>query len=174
MTSLAGLDPDAKQFAANAIESYSAELHRFLRRRIAHAQDLGDLVQEVYLRLLRVHDVETVRNPLAYIYGIAAHVASEFNMRQRQGRMVYDSTVVESVSENPEPAAFNEGGGFIERQVGEALAQLPANRLAVLLLERREGLNHAQIAERLGLSVHTVKKYSVEALALVHASLERA
>jgi len=161
-----------REFAARAVHDYSAELHRFLRRRVAEAQDLGDLVQEVYLRLLRVQNTETVRNPLAYIYGIAAHVASEFNMRQRQGRMVYDSTVVEAVAENPGQAAFSEGGGFFERQVGDALAQLPPNRLAVLL-ERREGLSHAQIAQRLGLSVHTVKKYSVEALAHVRASLER-
>ncbi|KRG71389.1 hypothetical protein ABB27_03870 [Stenotrophomonas terrae] len=169
----AGQEPPGREFAARAVHDYSAELHRFLRRRVAEAQDLGDLVQEVYLRLLRVQSIETVRNPLAYIYGIAAHVASEFNMRQRQGRLLYDSTVVEAVSENPGQAAFSEGGGFFERQVGDALAQLPANRLAVLLLERREGLSHAQIAQRLGLSVHTVKKYSVEALAHVRASLER-
>lgn len=166
-------DPAARAFAAKVVESYSAELQRFLRRRVYDAQDLGDLVQEVYLRLLRVQNIETVRNPLAYIYGIAGHVASEFNMRQRQGRMVFDSTVVESLTENPESPQFVEGGGFFERQVGDALAQLPANRLAVLLLERREGLGHAEIAARLGLSVHTVKKYSVEALAHVRASLER-
>ena len=168
-------DPEAiaQAFATRAVTNYSGELHRFLRRRVADAQDLGDLVQEVYLRLLRVQDIQSVRNPLAYLYGIAAHVASEFNMRQRQGRMLYDSTVVEAMAENPEPVPFNEGGGFFERQVGDALAQLPANRLAVLLLERREGLSHAQIAQRLGLSVHTVKKYSVEALAHVRASLER-
>ncbi|KQN97245.1 MULTISPECIES: RNA polymerase sigma factor [Stenotrophomonas] len=169
----AGNDPAARAFALQAVQDYSGELHRFLRRRVADAQDLGDLVQEVYLRLLRVQNLESVRNPLAYIYGIAGHVASEFNMRQRQGRLVFDSTVVEAVADNPGQAGFDEGGAFFERQVGDALAQLAPSRLAVLLLERREGLSHAQIAARLGLSVHTVKKYSVEALAHVRASLER-
>lgn len=169
----AGNDPAARAFALQAVQDYSGELHRFLRRRVADAQDLGDLVQEVYLRLLRVQNLESVRNPLAYIYGIAGHVASEFNMRQRQGRLVFDSTVVEAVADNPGQTGFDEGGAFFERQVGDALAQLAPSRLAVLLLERREGLSHAQIAARLGLSVHTVKKYSVEALAHVRASLER-
>ncbi|MEG1679712.1 MAG: sigma factor, partial [Stenotrophomonas sp.] len=80
----AGHDQPGHDFAARAVHDYSTELHRYLRRRVNEAQDLGDLVQEVYLRLLRVQNIETVRNPLAYIYGIAAHVASEFNMRQRQ------------------------------------------------------------------------------------------
>ena len=69
--------------------------------------------------------------------------------------------------------AVDELGSLTERQVEEALAQLTPNRLAVLLLERRDGLSLRQIAGKLGLSMHTVKKYSVEALAHVRASLEK-
>ena len=79
----AGQDQPGRDFAARAVHDYSAELHRYLRRRVAEAQDLGDLVQEVYLRLLRVQSIETVRNPLAYIYGIAAHVASECGLEHQ-------------------------------------------------------------------------------------------
>jgi len=163
----------AREFAASAIRSYHEDLHRFLRRRVWHAQDLDDVVQEVYLRLLRVKNSEMVRNPLAYLYGVASHVVHEFNLGKHHTRMVFDSAAVDTMMDNPQPSGSLEAGGHFERQVSEALGQLPANRMAVLLLERREGLSHAEIAQKLGLSVHTVKKYSVEALAHVRASLER-
>jgi RNA polymerase sigma-70 factor (ECF subfamily) len=167
---------EAREFAAAAVCNYSDQLHRFLRRRAYHAQDLDDLVQEVYLRLLRVRHADQVRDPLAYIYGVASHVASEFNMRNRKGRVVFDSPTVEATMEARTQTTGRkqpEGGGYLQRHVNDALAELNSTRLAVLVLERRDGLTHAQIAERLGLSVHTVKKYSVQALAHVRASLER-
>lgn len=163
----------ARKFAESAIQSYQADLHHFLRRRVWHAQDLDDVVQEVYLRLLRVKNSELVRNPLAYLYGVASHVVREFNVAKHHTRMVFDSEAADTMMDNPELSGSVETGGHLERQVNEALTQLPANRLAVLLLERRDGLSHAEIAEKLGLSVHTVKKYSVESLAHVRASLER-
>ncbi|WP_158601746.1 RNA polymerase sigma factor [Solilutibacter pythonis] len=165
--------PRAHDFALAALRDHDAELRRYLRRRVNNAQDLGDLVQEVYLRLLRINqEGELVRNPLAYIRGVAAHVASEFGMRERRRRVDFDSDAAERLADAPVRGVTEEAGSFFQHQLRQALAELPPNRLAVLLLERRDGLSHAQIAEKLGLSVHTVKKYSVQALAHVRASLE--
>jgi RNA polymerase sigma factor (sigma-70 family) len=167
---------EAHAFAVMAVGQYGRQLHAFLRRRVWRPEELDDLVQEVYLRLLRVDDADKVRNPLAYIYGVAAHVASEFNMRGHKGKVVFDSSAVEASMDEESGYADRpsmEGGAFFERHVSDALRQLSARHLAVLLLERRDGLTHAQIAGKLDLSVHTVKKYSVQALAHVRASLER-
>ena len=160
-------------FAAAAFANYHQELHRFLQRRIARGQDLADAMQEVYLRIVRVDKAELVRTPLAYIYGVASNVASELRMRAHNERVLFDSQTAETMAETPRHTAVDELGGLTERQVEEALGELIPNRLAVLLLERRDGLSLEQIAQKLGLSVHTVKKYSVEALAHVRASLER-
>ena len=168
--------PDAQKFAAEVICNYSTQLHRFLRRRVRNASDLEDLIQEVYLRLLRIKSVDSIRNSLAYVYGVASHVASEFNMREGKGRVVFDSpTMYAALGARSRTLAsqYEESGGFLERRINEALGELSSRHLAVLLLERREGLTHAQIADRLSLSVHTVKKYSVQALACVRANLER-
>lgn len=167
--------PRARAFAVAAVETFGRQLHAFLRRRVRDKQDLDDLAQEVYLRLLRVGDVDAVRSPLAYIYGVAGHVASEFNLRERRGQVVFDSDAADAglEAEGNMHAAAAEGGAQMEWAVNAALRELSAKHLAVLLLERREGLSHAQIAERLDLSVHTVKKYSVQALAQVRASLDK-
>lgn len=162
--------------AVVAVGQYGMQLRAFLRRRVRRSEDLDDLVQEVYLRLLRVDDADKVRNPLAYIYGVASHVVSEFNMRGDKGKVVFDSSAVEATMDDEGSRADRgsmEGGAYFERHVSDALRQLSAKHLAVLLLERRDGLTHAQIAAKLDLSLHTVKKYSVQALAHVRASLER-
>lgn len=167
------VDVAGREFAVSTLRNHGDALQRFLRGRVAKSQDLADLVQEVYLRLLRVQNHESVLNPLAYVFGIAANVASEFNMRNRRDRTVYDSEAMQAAAEAPGSLTDGDAGGYFQHQVNHALRELPANRLAVLLLERREGLTHPQIAEKLGLSVHTVKKYSVEALAQIRASLQR-
>lgn len=166
----------AGKFAAAAADSYGKQLHDFLRRRVRRAEDMDDLAQEVYLRLLRIKAPDTVRNPLAYIYGVASHVVSEFNMRDLKGHVVFDSQVADITLEAQEAETRHgspEDAGYLRRNVNEALQQLSDTHMAVLLLERRDGLSHGEIAERLGLSVHTVKKYVVQALAQVRASLER-
>ena len=163
----------ATRLADAAVETYHRELHRFLRRRVARSQDLGDLLQEVYLRIMRVEKAELVRKPLAYIYGIASHVVAEFRIRAQHEQVVFDSETTDAALDEVGRSGFSEAGGFGERQIEEAMAQLSANRLAVFLLERRDGLAHEEIARQLGLSVHTVKKYSVEALVHLRTSLER-
>ncbi len=52
--------PEARAFASDAIQTHGAALQHFLRARIRNREDLGDLVNEVYLRLLRVPNVELV------------------------------------------------------------------------------------------------------------------
>jgi RNA polymerase sigma-70 factor (ECF subfamily) len=163
----------ATELAASTLHEHGAELRKFLRARLARPQDLDDVVQEVYLRLLRVKQQDKVLNPLAYLFGIAANVVSEFRLRERRSRLVYDSEVMQAAADAPSAQPDGESGAFFEQHVKQALAQLPPMRLAVLLLERREGLSHPQIAERLGLSVHTVKKYSVDALVQVRAGLQQ-
>ncbi|HLR47124.1 MAG TPA: sigma factor [Deinococcales bacterium] len=50
--------PQAREFAVSAVTNYGLQLHHFLRRRVRHVEDLDDMVQEVYLRLLRVKNGE--------------------------------------------------------------------------------------------------------------------
>lgn len=94
-------ESEVHAFAASTMESYGSELHRYLRSRIASSQDLGDLTQEVYLRLIRVQKPDEVLNPLAYLFGIAANVVSEFRLRERRERVVYDSDVMQAAAEAP-------------------------------------------------------------------------
>jgi hypothetical protein len=54
-----------------------AGLHTFFLRRIRSKADAADLAQEVYLRMLRVSDHESIRNPADYLYRVANNLVKE-------------------------------------------------------------------------------------------------
>src|SRR5438034_7402734 len=63
-------------------KSHGRRLHRFLSYRMRTGRaEVPDLVQEVFLRLLRVEDHEAIRNPQAYLYTIANHVLHQHTLR---------------------------------------------------------------------------------------------
>ena len=60
---------------------WNAGLTRYLRRRLPGRIDAEDLAQEVYVRLLRVEQIEHIKEPQAYLYRVASNVAQEWRMR---------------------------------------------------------------------------------------------
>lgn len=143
------------------------ELHRFLARRMHRPQDIEDLVQEVYIRLLKMENADFVRNPRAYIMTIAANVANDFmtKARRTQDHLVVDSAVVEHVSENPSDYPVDRLASQIstQKQLSSALAKLPPIHQAVLLMHARDGYKYEEIAARLKVSVHQVERYLASA-----------
>ncbi len=161
--------------AGTALEKYRKDLHRFLVRRLQHAEDAADLAQEVYLRLLRVENSEWVRKPQAYLYGVAAHVVFEYRMRTEKEPVTFDSEVMEQLAENPAGVQPDELGDRLglERQLERLLGTLPPTHLAVLLLHKRDGLSYEEVARKLQLSVHTVQKYIFQAKARIRMEWQR-
>ena len=155
--------------AGTAFRDHARELHRFLARRVAHAEDADDLAQEVFARLLRVRNADLVRNPLSYLLGIAAHVIREFRQRKQHERVLYDSDLAAERGDSSEDAGL-QGADFAEQielrqRLDRALRQLPETHQRVLLLVKRDGLSYAEAAAAAALSVHTIEKYVVEARA---------
>jgi RNA polymerase sigma factor (sigma-70 family) len=163
----------ASHLATKAFRNHAVELHRFLARRVAHAQDADDLAQEVFARLLRVRDADLVRNPLSYVLGIATHVVREFKQRKHHERVLFDSELAEDLCEHLEHAAAQGVAEQLELRdrLDQALKQLPAAHQLVLLLVKRDGLSYTEAARKAGLSVHTIEKYVVEARARLRVIL---
>lgn len=151
------------QFVIRTFRQYGLDLHRYLQRRLPTSQDADDMAQEVYLRLLRLDDAEFVREPQAYLYGVASNVVREFRMRTEleRTRMSFDSAAAEesaerSAGQQPDDLADQLN---IVRQMEKALLKLPPVHRAILVLLKRDGLTYEEAAQRLGLSWWTVEKY---------------
>lgn len=156
---------DKYTFASGLAASHGERLRRFLATRLRRArQDVPDLVQEVYMRLLRVRRPDSIRNPEAYLFTIASHVLYQHALREgagHEGSDLVDSIPAEDA--DSDPAAQAEIQQRLE-DVERALAQLSYKAQAALVLYRREGLSLEEVASELNVSVAMVKKYLVKAI----------
>jgi RNA polymerase sigma factor (sigma-70 family) len=169
------LPSEAKRAFLTSVErSYGQRLRRFVSARLRNAAaDTSDLMQEVYLRLLRIEDHETIRNPQAYLFTVASHVLHQHALRQSTTFDVLDPIDFESRSiadARTDPAAEVETEQAFE-ELGRSLQKLSPRAYATLILNRCEGLTLEEIGERLGVSRAQVKKYLARALLHVRNGL---
>jgi len=145
----------------------SAALHRFLASRLRNAlTEVPDLVQEVFLRLLRVNRLDGVRSPEAYLFGIARHVLHQHRAQTTATPLTVDiAEVLSELEESPGtgPEAQLEMQQRIEG-FHQALSRMPPNVYATLILNRVAGLTLEEVARRLGVSRGMAKKYLAAAL----------
>ena len=160
-------------FLTSVERTYGQRLRRFVSARLRNAaSDTPDLMQDIYLRLLRIEDHESIRNPQAYLFTVASHVLHQHALRQSAtvGSADLDVESQPSADAQTDPAAVIETEQAFE-ELGRALQKLSPNAYATLILNRCEGLSLGQIGERLGVSRDQVKKYLARALLHVRNGL---
>jgi RNA polymerase sigma factor (sigma-70 family) len=145
-------------------------LRRYLSRRVGVSQnDIDDVAQEVFLRLLRYDVGDLVTDPGAYLFKVAANVASEWSMRACN-RLPHEPAWLDDLIDGHQP------DGDLERQlenrrVAVALSKLPARSRDILRLHFSEGLRHQQIADRMKISARVVKRDLINAYELLRVAL---
>jgi RNA polymerase sigma-70 factor (ECF subfamily) len=154
---------------ASAFRKYAPSLHRYVTRRLRQPKDAPDLTQDIFERFIQVPEKDAVHDTQAYLYSIASHLCTEWMERDERGLVAYDSEAVQVASESIEHAAPDDLAERlgIEQDLRHALARLPPMQRAVLLLAKREGLTHEEIAQKTGLLAGTVTTYVSEACAKV-------
>jgi RNA polymerase sigma factor (sigma-70 family) len=156
---------DAKGFVAEIAARYGRRLRRFLSVRLRNVHDVPDVAQEVFLRLLRVRQQDAIRNPEAYLFTVASHVLQQHTLRRSMDPVTVDITdgldeIAIRGTEDPEAGA--DAAGKMEL-LERALAQLPPRVAAALVMHRVLGFTVPEIADQLGVSRDSVKKYLMRA-----------
>jgi RNA polymerase sigma factor (sigma-70 family) len=170
------VDPENSRIFVSTMEkTHGRALRRFLAVRMRNASaDVPDLVQEVFLRLLRVADQESIRNPQAYLYTIASHVLHQYTLRQTATAPSVDPVAVSAELEaslESDPADIAQLEQRFEA-LGRGLEQLSPRAYVTLLMYRCEGATLSQIGERLGVSRVMAKKYLMKAMTYCQKRLE--
>ena len=160
--------PRDKQALVAEIEKQHGErLRRFLASRLRHrVADVPDLVQEVFLRLLRVNHLETIRSSESYLFTIAFHVLHQHVLRRSaMPEAVEISTLINEMESAPEsdPALQVERQQQLEG-LQLVLQELSPKAQAVLILHRRDGYSLEEIGVQLGVSRAMAAKYLGKAL----------
>ena len=164
-----------RQFVSTMEEDHGRALRRFLAARMRHSSaDVNDLVQEVFLRLLRIPDHEAILNPRAYLYTVASHVLYQYTLRRSamaQLTAPLDLSAEVEASTDSDPAAAAQLEQQFE-EIGRGLEQLSPRAYATLLMYRYEGATLEEIGRRLGVTRVMAKKYLVKALTYCQQRLQ--
>jgi RNA polymerase sigma-70 factor (ECF subfamily) len=142
-------------------------LQAFFYRRIRTKSDAPDLAQEVYVRMLRVSDIDAIHNPEAYLYTVASNLVKEYAVLDRwqaRGVDLDGPSIQQRLGELP----TLDGQLDVTQRVARlrtVLGQLSPKCRAAVILQYRHGLSYQEIGERLNVSPHMVKKYLAQALA---------
>ena len=151
--------PDNAQFERLSTR-YRIPLRRFFERRLRASPDPEDLVQEVFIRLIRQEHIGDVQNLDGYVFQIAANVlrdyARRWSVRENEANPVaLDDDVLEG-GFTPERVLL--GRESLEQLIS-ALHDLPTMTQAIFTLYHFEGVAQVDIARKLKMSISTVEKH---------------
>ncbi len=132
---------------------------------LVNPSDIDDLVQETYTRLLRAHARGSVAHARGLLFATARNAARDLHRRRTTAQT---SPITESVASRVFDDAPNAAETASRRQetdlLATAIAGLPPRCREILILRKFENLSHREIAEKLGISVHTVEAQLTKAL----------
>jgi len=166
---------DPQTLVADLAASHGDQLRGFLVARLRNVADLPDIVQEVYLRMLRIPDIESIRSPEAYLFTVAQHVIQQHTLRQTAAPPSVELTQmldIPSTIPDVDPVLATDAAQCVEL-LQEAIEQLSPKVRATFLLHRRDGLSLEDIGARLGISRPMVKKNLMKALVHFRERLEQ-
>jgi RNA polymerase sigma-70 factor (ECF subfamily) len=150
---------------AALVASHDAQLRRYLLSHVRNSADVPDLVQEVYLRMLRIPDYEAIRSPEAYLFTVAHHVAHQHAMQRSNSALPLElQEMLSELAEVPNDPALEVSAQQSLEEMERALGQLSPRSRATFLYHRRDGLTLQDIANRYGVSRQMVKKYLANAI----------
>jgi RNA polymerase sigma factor (sigma-70 family) len=167
-------ETDRQSLVSGLIDSHGPQLRRFLLRRVRNAADVPDIIQEVFLRMLRIPDTEAIRSPEAYLFTVAQHVAQQHALREAAAPPAVDVTQMMAQLHAPpdsDPAMQASADQALER-LDRALDRFSPKVRAVFILHRHYGLSLEQISTQLGISFPMAKKYLVKALFQIRLQME--
>ena len=150
-------EPSDAEWFATHVQPHEPMLRAWLRARFTGEDDIDDVVQETYARLLRARSRGTVESPRAFLFTVARNLALDRARRRQALRL-------EPLAENEGLSVLEEGEGIPEtiahhqelELLTEAIQSLPDRCRRIFTLRKVYGLPQADIARRLGVAENTV------------------
>ncbi len=172
--------PEAPPDVVHALYSdHHGWLKQWLQRRLGNTSDAADFAQDTFIRILTAPQparvAASIREPRTYLATIARRVMVDHFRRRTLERTYLDALAAmpETCEVSPETRVLILETLF---EIDAMLDGLGQKARQAFLLSQLEGLGYAEIGERLGVSVSSVKKYvarAVERCLLLSLDLER-
>jgi len=137
-------------------EKHHVRLYNFFLRLTGRRNISEDLVQEVFIRVLKYRSTYQARSKfVVWLYSIARNAHID-HLRKRKDEVPLDKQWYEMESTEPSPTDNAEKSQEVV-WLGHALGKLPLKKREVLILSRYQGLKYKEIAELFDCQIGTVK-----------------
>jgi len=149
-------------------------IKQLLRLRGAMREDAEDLVQEAMLRLhVYTRAGGEVRDPMGFLIRTARNLAIDAR-RRAHGDLYVDTPVedLELIDIGPRPEETLVAQERLIR-MKNALDQVSVRTREVFFMHRLQGLSHAEIADRLGVTKSAIEKHIASAVTILAMERQR-
>jgi len=160
---------------AKAFTEHQATIRRIIAKYRSNPEDIEDLLQETFLKSFAAEARQHIREPKAFLFRVAKHVA--INEAKRKVH-----THTDSIEDSSQLAVLTDKSPSVEEEVEhrrrlllftQAMATLTPELREALVLRKLDNLKFKEIAERLDVSVSTVEKRVATALVRCKAYLRK-
>lgn len=158
------------EWVAKLFEEYGGSLFRFLKKRLP-GYEAEEVAQETYLHLMQCPDIETIRNPSAFLFRTASNLAVD-RLRYLKVRTTEEIDLEAEPSRLPDPEEIAQLTFQLER-FRAALNELPVLCQHAFLLRYVKGMTYSEIAMHLGIHKRTVERHVFKAFEHCYNHRER-
>ncbi len=154
----------SEEALVNVYLAVRPKIERVIARRVGSTTLASDLAQEMFFRIGTIKaELHSVADAERFFMRIA--VNASFDHLKVEGRRREILRDAGSLFNEPPVSPERETLARDEvRYLNDSLSELPAKCREILMLSKFDGLSHAEIADRMGVSVSLVEKYAIRAL----------
>ena len=164
-----------KNTILSTVRRYGSNLFRFIRGRVRSEEEAEDILQDVWVQLSRLSNLEEVESISAWLYQVARNRITdtyrkkdtesleELAFEDEDGNLDFNEILL-SDSQSPEDAFFKE---IFWDALMQALDELPENQRQVFVWNELEDLTLQEIADKTNQNLKTIisrKRYAVQHL----------
>lgn len=153
-------------------------LRQFFRARLSSGQDSEDLVQELFLRLVRVDNLAEKLSAASgstqcYLLSIATHLIVDHKRRSTSRKLDQHDSYHEDYlpTEQASPERIASSGKELDRMIS-VLKKLKPKCRKVFVLSRFKHMSHRDIAAEMGFSEASVERYIAIAMVALKKGLK--
>lgn len=152
---------------------YNDTLVRYLTIRLRNRQDAVDVAQEAYIRLLRKENLAEIECFQSFMFRTATNISIDLQRRNaRQTRNYEESkSLFGKVDEITPERDLNARQTL--KEVTEALEKLPLKCREAFKLYKFKNMSYGEIADKMGLSESSIRKYIARGLAFCMHELDK-
>jgi RNA polymerase sigma-70 factor (family 1) len=146
---------------------YNKRLYAFALSIIKNKEDARDIVQEVFLRIWRNRYALAQDSSFqSLLFTISYHLIVD-KMRKKMSEEQFKDQLLRKAIDKGSPVEEEVEFNELNVLYNEVIEELPSSRKQIYKLHRFEHLNYEEIAQRMNISVNTVRSQMNKALAYI-------